>query len=95
MLTRDNDFYKWVNTIQHNSVERRDISIILLNENIEPFRVWKVRNAWPCNLQSSVLKADANEIAIETIKLAHEGLLIEITDNYSTPVSYPRVWFFP
>ena len=80
MLTGDNDFYKWISPVQHNSVERRDISIILLNENNEPFGVWKVRNAWPCKIQASDLKADANEIAIETIELAHEGLLIETGD---------------
>jgi len=40
----------------------------------------EVRNAWPCKIQASDLKADANEIAIETIELAHEGLLIETGD---------------
>jgi phage tail-like protein len=39
--------------------------------------VWKVKNAWPVKLQSADLKSDANEVAIETLELAHEGLVIE------------------
>ena len=77
IIKGDNDFYKWINTIRNNSVERRNINIILLNENHEPVRVWKIKNAWPVKVQSSDLKADASEVAIETIELAHEGLSIE------------------
>jgi phage tail-like protein len=73
----DNDFFNWMNTIQHNTVERRDIVISLLNEKHEPLRVWRLKNAWPCKIESSNLKADGNEVVIETIELAHEGLVIE------------------
>lgn len=73
----DNEFYNWINSIRHNAVERRDIVISLLNENHEPVRVWKVRNAWPCKILMSDLKANGNEVAMETIELAHEGLALE------------------
>jgi phage tail-like protein len=73
----DNDFYKFINTVTLSKVERRDITISLLNENHEPVIVWKVKNAWPVKLQSADLKSDANEVAIETLELAHEGLTIE------------------
>jgi len=33
-------------------------------------------NAWPVKVQSSDLKADGNEVAIETMELAHEGIKI-------------------
>ncbi len=29
--------------------------------------------AWPVKVQASDLKADGNEVAIETLELAHEG----------------------
>ncbi|MFN2456865.1 MAG: phage tail protein [Chitinophagaceae bacterium] len=73
----DTDFYKWLNTVNLNKVEKRNVTISLLNENHEPVRVWKVRNAWPCKISGPHLKADGNEVAIETIELAHEGLEIE------------------
>ena len=39
--------------------------------------VWKVKNAWPTKVTSTDLKADGNEMAIETIELAHEGLTMQ------------------
>ncbi len=72
----DNGFYEWWNTVKLNNIERRDITISLLNENHEPVMVWSVLQAWPVKVQSTDLKADGNEIAIETMELAHEGLTI-------------------
>jgi len=73
----DNDYYNWWNTVALNTIERRDVTISLLNESHEPVVVWKVKNAWPVKVQSTDLKADGNEVAIETIELAHEGLTIQ------------------
>ncbi len=73
----DNDYRAWYNTIALNTVERRDLTISLLNEAHEPVVVWKIKNAWPIKVQSTDLKADGNEVAIETIELAHEGLEVE------------------
>jgi phage tail-like protein len=73
----DNDFYNWWNTVALNTIERRNLIISLLNEKHEPVVVWKVKNAWPVKVQSTDLKADGNEVAIETIEVAHEGLTIQ------------------
>lgn len=73
----DNDFFNWWNTVALNTIERRDVTISLLNENHEPVVVWKINNAWPVKVQSTDLKADGNEVAIESIELAHEGLTIQ------------------
>lgn len=75
----DNEFYKWINTVQKNNIERRDLLISLLNENHEPVVSWRIKNAWPVKVQSTDLKADGNEVAIETLELAHEGLEIEMS----------------
>lgn len=72
----DNDYYKWFETINLNNVERRTISITLLNESHEPIVTWTVKSAWPVKIQSPDLKSDANETAIESIEIAHEGLVI-------------------
>jgi len=73
----DNDYYQWFQTIQMNSVERRSITISLLDENGAPAVTWKVKNAFPLKLNSTDLKAEGNEVAIETLEIAHEGLTIE------------------
>jgi phage tail-like protein len=73
----DNEYYDWWNTVALNTVERRDITISLLNEAHEPVVVWKVKNAWPTKVTSTDLNASGNETAIETLVLTHEGLTIE------------------
>jgi phage tail-like protein len=72
----DSDFYKWVNTINLTVSERRDIIISLLNETHAPVMTWKAKNAFPVKVQASDLKSDGNEVAIETLEIAHEGLNI-------------------
>lgn len=73
----DNEFFDWWNTVQLNTIERRNITISLLNENHDPIVVWKVKNAWPTKIQSTDLKADGNEVAIESMEIVHEGLTIQ------------------
>lgn len=70
----DSEFYTWMKTISLNTVERRDITISLLNEAHAPVMTWTAKNAFPVKLQASDLKSDGNEVAIETLELAHEGL---------------------
>lgn len=76
-FANDNEFYNWWNTVSLNTIERRDITISLLNEAHEPVVVWKVKNAWPIKVQTTDLKSDANEVAIETMELVHEGLTVQ------------------
>ena len=73
----NNEFHGWLNTIALNQVERRDITISLLDENHEPTVVWKIKNAFPVKIQSTDLKADGSEVAIEQLDIAHEGLVIQ------------------
>ena len=70
----DVDYYTWFNTINMNTVQRRDITISLLDETHQPVFTWKALNAFPVKVQASDLKADGNEVAIETLEVAHEGL---------------------
>lgn len=77
ILPADNDFYKWLNTTKLNTVERRDLTISLLNENHEPVMTWKATKAFPVKVEGPGLKATGNEVAIESVEIAHEGLTIE------------------
>lgn len=80
----DNEFYDWwKETVKFQegnstgSIYRRDLTISLLNEEHSPIIVWKVVNAWPTKVQPTDLKADGNEVAIESIEIVHEGITIE------------------
>ncbi|MGZ4034144.1 MAG: phage tail protein [Bacteroidia bacterium] len=74
VLPGDNDFATWITTVQLNKIERRDITISLLNENHDPVMVWKAVNAWPCKITGVALKSTGNEVSIEGLELCHEGL---------------------
>ena len=77
IVPKDNEFFDWLNTVSLNQVERRDLVISLLNENHEPVMVWKAKNAFPVKIEGPELNASANEVAIESLELTHEGLTIE------------------
>lgn len=77
MLASDNELYDWFRTIGIGTVERRDVTISLLDEEHSPTMVWKLRNAWPVKMSASDLKASANEIAIESLVLVCDGITRE------------------
>ena len=77
IIKSDFEFAKWLTTIKLNTVDRRTLVISLLNEEHQPVMVWKVMNAFPVKLEGPQLKASGNEVAIESIELAHEGLELQ------------------
>ncbi|KAA5821413.1 phage tail protein [Algibacter amylolyticus] len=79
-LKDDNTSFSWFNNIGL-IVEKRDITIKLLNHQHEPSIVWKVKNAWPIEINFSELNALKSEILIETLELAHEGFIMERLGN--------------
>ena len=80
----DNEYYDWWKETRFfqegnstGSKYRRDLIISLLNEEHAPIVIWKVKNAWPTKIQSTDLKADGNEVGIESMELVHEGLTVQ------------------
>ena len=76
-MKADNEFAAWLNTVKLNQVQRRDLVISLLNEEHQPVMTWKVHNAFPVKVEGPQLKASGNEVAIESIEVAHEGLEVQ------------------
>lgn len=77
MYRSDNEFFQWLNTVSLNNIERRDITVSLLNEEHDPITVWKIKAAFPTKVEGPSLNSTGNEVAVESIELAHEGLTIE------------------
>ncbi len=73
----DNKFWDWFTEIQMNVIKRKPITISLLDEGGNPTMVWTLTNAWPTKVTGTDLKSQGNEVAVETIVIAHEGLKIE------------------
>ena len=72
----DLEFFNWWKE-NYQAEYKRDVTISLLNEKHEPIITWKLRNAWPCKVQSTDLKASGNKVAIESMEIAHDGLSVE------------------
>ena len=77
IVPADNEFFDWLNATQLNKPERRDLSVSLLNEDHDPVMSWKIKKAFPVKVEGPGLKATGNEVAMESIELAHEGITIE------------------
>lgn len=75
-IRSDNPFWDWFNQIKMNTIQRVPVTISLLDEQGKPTMVWTLSKAWPTKIIGTDLKAEGNEVAIETIEIAHEGLTI-------------------
>lgn len=76
VFTSDEQFRDWFDRIKMNTMKRLPVTISLLDEAGAPTMVWKLANAWPTKISGTDLKSDGNEIAIESIEIAHEGITI-------------------
>lgn len=72
----DNKFWDWFNEIKMNTIQRKPVTISLLDEAGAPTMVWTLANAFPNKISGTDLKAQGNEVAVETIVISHEGLTI-------------------
>ncbi len=77
MVAGDNDFYAWIKSVQWGDAERRDVTITLLNSRHEPVMVWKLVRAFPSGLEYAPLNALGSDLAMESLTLVHEGLIVE------------------
>lgn len=71
--------FDWYNTIKAGTVQRRAVTVSLLNEEHTPVMTWKIREAWPVKVEGPGLNATGNEIAVETIEFAHEGVEVQVS----------------
>ena len=76
-LTNSLDLYEWFRQTKQGVVERRDITVSILNEEKEPFVTWKLTNCWPTKYSGSTLMAKGNKVVIETLEIAVEDVNIE------------------
>jgi phage tail-like protein len=72
----DNKFWDWLNEIKMNTEKRVPVTISLLDEVGNPTMVWTLLNARPTRIPSTDPKADGDEIVVESIELAHEGVTV-------------------
>jgi phage tail-like protein len=77
MVKGDNEFFEWIKKSIGRRQELRDMRIRLLNDEHEPVFIWKIINAFPVKYSGPLLNGNGNEVAIETLEIAHEGFDLE------------------
>jgi phage tail-like protein len=73
-LTDSRDLHDWYRDVIRGKVDRRDGSIVVLDLDGREKVRWNFFNAWPAKWDGPDLSAKGNEVAIETLELAHEGI---------------------
>ena len=74
MFKDDKAMWDWLNQVTLNIIERKTVTISLLDESGSPVKTWQLTNAWPKKITIEGFKSDGNTAAIETLILAHEGV---------------------
>lgn len=75
--TNSKELWEWRKKVLDGKTERQSGSIVLLNEARQPALRWNFREGWPNKLEGPTFNAKNNEVAIETMEIAHEGLVLE------------------
>jgi phage tail-like protein len=69
--------YRWIQTIETNLIEKRNIFVRLCDEKGTPVISWKVVNAFPTKLTAPTFDAKSNDVAIETLELKADLITME------------------
>ena len=77
VFVNDNTFWKWHQQIAMNTIKRTTVVIKLLDESGSVTMQWQLDNAWPTKITSTDLKSDGNEVAVDTLEIAHERITIK------------------
>lgn len=75
--TDSRELWDWRRAVINGQVERRSGSIVLLDTEGSEVVRFNFREGWPARWEGPALNAKANEIAIETLEIAHEGLSLD------------------
>ncbi len=73
-ITTDTELFDWMRKVRDGFIDRRDVIITLLDGQGHPLAGWRLHNAFPVQWIGPSFNSKSNEIAIESIELAYEGL---------------------
>jgi phage tail-like protein len=73
-MISDFALWDWRLTTIEGHTERRSGSIVLMDEFRKDVMRWNFVDGWICKWEGPTLNSTANEIAVETLEICHEGL---------------------
>lgn len=76
-LTNNDELWKWRQNLAKGNADRREISIVLMDETGTEKVRWNLTNCWPTSWSGADFNATSGEVTIETLELAHEGVTVD------------------
>lgn len=76
-ITSDHSLWDWRKSIASGDLQRRDLSIILMNDKGEEQIRWNLQNAWPDKWTGPSFDATSDAVSIEALELTHEGVEVQ------------------
>ena len=76
IFTGDATFWQWYDQIKMNTIQRQTVVISLLDQTAQPRMTWTLNNAWPTKITGTDLKSEGNEVAVESLEIAYETLVV-------------------
>jgi phage tail-like protein len=67
--------YDWYKQVVMGNIERRMVTITLLDSQKTQIKSWSFKNCIPVSWKGPELKSDGNAIAIESVQFVHQGLV--------------------
>jgi phage tail-like protein len=75
-LTDSDELWQWRKSVIDGTFERKNGSIVAYDlTNKREVARWNFVNAWPTKWEGPAFSAKGSEVAIETLVLAHEGIV--------------------
>jgi phage tail-like protein len=74
-LTGVGTLWEWYHHTTEGSIQRRNGTIMLLDVRQIPVMWWNFRNALPVRWIGPTFSATSDEVGVEALELAHEGLV--------------------
>ncbi len=75
VVSTDNDLWKWLYGVMYGKVQRKPVSIRMLNQDYTDMRRWDLEDAYPVKWSLSEFKSADNAIAVETLELAYNNFV--------------------
>jgi len=73
-ITDSDELWKWRLTAVDGKAERRNGSVVLLDDKGTEKLRWNFSNAWPSKWTGPAFSSTGNAIAVETLEITHEEL---------------------
>ena len=74
--TPNRELWDWYTNIVNGVTDRRNGTIVLMDERHPDVMRWDLENMWIKKIEAPSFNATANEVAMETVELVHEGLTL-------------------